>query len=238
MLKNQLGFTLIELLVVIAIVAILAALLFPVFSRAKASAKASDCLAKSSQLQKAIALYVADSDGRYPQSRKTSSAPWLDDAEGALEEPDFGSVFPRLNAYLGAKYLEMACQEDPDPLGKICESINPDVPELNSFLYNGSFAFGLNESDIERSSQTILFSERRSRSVDGAEPFCNYLYRPWFNQANSTAPEDDMDGTVGAVDTVRHNGRSNFSFTDGHLKSMAWSQTFSLPNRINLHTTN
>jgi prepilin-type N-terminal cleavage/methylation domain-containing protein/prepilin-type processing-associated H-X9-DG protein len=66
MVKNKKGFTLIELLVVIAIIAILAAILFPVFVRAKASAKVSKCLSNLKQIGNAISMYVDDSNGRFP----------------------------------------------------------------------------------------------------------------------------------------------------------------------------
>jgi len=60
------GFTLIELLVVIAIIAILAAILFPVFARAREKARTSSCLNNLKQLSPAIAMYRADNDGGMP----------------------------------------------------------------------------------------------------------------------------------------------------------------------------
>jgi len=60
------GFTLIELLVVIAIIAILAAILFPVFLRAKARSQLSVCASNQKQWATAIQLYVDDNAGRYP----------------------------------------------------------------------------------------------------------------------------------------------------------------------------
>ncbi|HCU38741.1 MAG TPA: hypothetical protein DGT21_25995 [Armatimonadetes bacterium] len=56
------GFTLIELLVVIAIIAILAAILFPVFARAREKARQSNCLSNSKQIMLAILMYAQDYD--------------------------------------------------------------------------------------------------------------------------------------------------------------------------------
>jgi len=62
------AFTLIELLVVIAIIAILAAILFPVFAQAKAAAKKSVALSNSKQLTLGALMYGADADDRFPTS--------------------------------------------------------------------------------------------------------------------------------------------------------------------------
>ena len=56
----------IELLVVMAVIAILAAILFPVFSRAKKSANQSKCISNLSQIGKAIALYMTEADDKWP----------------------------------------------------------------------------------------------------------------------------------------------------------------------------
>ncbi len=61
------GFTLIELLVVIAIIAILAAILFPVFSRAREKARTASCQSNLKQIALAIKMYTSDWDERYPK---------------------------------------------------------------------------------------------------------------------------------------------------------------------------
>lgn len=64
--KRQRGFTLIELLVVIAIIAILAAILFPVFARARAAARTSSCQSNMNQLGKAMKSYMTDWEDTFP----------------------------------------------------------------------------------------------------------------------------------------------------------------------------
>ena len=62
------GFTLIELLVVIAIIAILAAILFPVFARARENARRTSCVSNVKQFSLALMQYTQDYDERYPRS--------------------------------------------------------------------------------------------------------------------------------------------------------------------------
>mgnify|MGYP001591464480 CR=1 FL=1 len=64
--KERKGFTLIELLVVIAIIAILAAILFPVFAKARESARKASCISNVKQLALAVIQYCGDYDGRGP----------------------------------------------------------------------------------------------------------------------------------------------------------------------------
>ncbi len=74
--KKQVGFTLIELLVVIAIIAILAAILIPVFAQAKSAAKKTQDLSNLKQIGSGIMMYNADYDDNYPR--------------GTYRHPDFG----------------------------------------------------------------------------------------------------------------------------------------------------
>ncbi len=77
---NRRGFTLIELLVVIAIIAILAAILFPVFARARERARQTACLSNVRQLNLAVQMYAQDYDEKLP--------PVMYLTDGAVEYPD------------------------------------------------------------------------------------------------------------------------------------------------------
>lgn len=68
------GFTLIELLIVIAIIAILAAILFPVFAQARAKARQTSCLSNQKQIGLAVMQYVQDYDETYPTCNQTYRA--------------------------------------------------------------------------------------------------------------------------------------------------------------------
>src|SRR5579885_3247932 len=74
--KRDRGFTLIELLVVIAIIAILAAILFPVFAQAREKARQADCMSNQKQIGVAILQYIQDSDEAYPLGEVINGGTW------------------------------------------------------------------------------------------------------------------------------------------------------------------
>jgi prepilin-type N-terminal cleavage/methylation domain-containing protein/prepilin-type processing-associated H-X9-DG protein len=78
MCRRSKGFTLIELLVVIAIIAILAAILFPVFARAREKARQTACLSNVKQIMLGVLMYTSDWDERFPGAwaQNTSSNLW------------------------------------------------------------------------------------------------------------------------------------------------------------------
>ncbi len=79
------GFTLIELLVVIAIISILAAILFPVFARARENARRSSCASNLKQLALGLIMYAQDYDGGLPAYAKNGNATWPKLYESSVE---------------------------------------------------------------------------------------------------------------------------------------------------------
>lgn len=77
--KRSSGFTLIELLVVIAIIAILSAILFPVFARARENARRTSCLSNTKQIGLAFVQYFQDYDERFPHN-KNAGTHWANDS--------------------------------------------------------------------------------------------------------------------------------------------------------------
>ncbi|MCC6728292.1 MAG: prepilin-type N-terminal cleavage/methylation domain-containing protein [Chthonomonadales bacterium] len=73
---RQKGFTLIELLVVIAIIAILAAILFPVFAQAREQARTISCLSNNKQIGLSVRMYAQDYDEEFPMGTYNAARNW------------------------------------------------------------------------------------------------------------------------------------------------------------------
>ena len=131
------GFTLIELLVVIAIIAILAAILFPVFAQAREKARATSCLSNTKQTGLAVLMYVQDYDETYPHA-----AFW--DATKPFAESYLWTSQRCIQPYIKSKGL-YACPSDsaksthdaayyglsadrvPSAISYMANSVSPDV---------------------------------------------------------------------------------------------------------------
>jgi len=90
--KHNSGFTLIELLVVIAIIAILAAILFPVFARAKAKAQQTTCLSNLKQLALGVLMYASDWNGHAPTCFISECVRWYGNVDA--QEYWTGAIYP------------------------------------------------------------------------------------------------------------------------------------------------
>jgi prepilin-type N-terminal cleavage/methylation domain-containing protein/prepilin-type processing-associated H-X9-DG protein len=99
--RRKTAFTLIELLIVIAIIALIAAILFPVFARARENARRASCQSNLKQLALGFAQYVQDSDERYPQAwdtdlSKAGTSSWQSGLSNSTTEPILwpAKIFP------------------------------------------------------------------------------------------------------------------------------------------------
>jgi prepilin-type N-terminal cleavage/methylation domain-containing protein len=168
------GFTLIELLVVIAIVAILAAILFPVFAQAKNAARKTQCLSNQRQIGTAVQMYAGDQGGTMPLTRAWNATTQKNEPMTVSypANPYFKTASP-VTRSMWANALEpyikswdiWACPSGKDydifPKDKYIEK---DVKF--SYLMNG-YLNAASETSISLPADTVLFiegsRERRTR---------------------------------------------------------------------------
>ena len=228
---TQRAFTLIELLVVIAIIAVLAAILFPVFAKAREKARQIACLSNQKQIGLALLQYVQDSDETYPQEHPYTSNPAVDDNNGQFETIDYGSPFEKIMPYVsrgnGTNTASLqqqlfVCPDDSDPHALQLAGCtgNAPAPGVTSYLINAYFLFGATLTRIQEPSSTIYLAERNSG-------FCDVHVHPWLGETFSGSPPaavapciPNPDGQY-AVAADRHTSGANYGFADGHAK---WEQ--------------
>ena len=122
--RTNRGFTLIELLVVIAIIAILAAILFPVFAQAREKARQTSCLSNEKQIGLGILQYAQDYDETFIPAGVESGGLWIGETWPTLVQPYIKS----LDVF--------ACPDDSRPYGNFTPADNRGVPV--SYAINGT----------------------------------------------------------------------------------------------------
>ncbi len=211
------GFTLIELLVVIAIIAILAAILFPVFARAREKARQTSCLSNVKQWSLGIMMYAQDYDERLPITMEP------DDHGGSIV---LHMWFSGLDPYIRNEQIRW-CPSDSD--------IGNDADLHGSYLMNGLLTVGGRPMHIaQKPAETILMAERAANwrnlpdndPTDEFSPYYDLCYDSWEPNGSWSAGTIAWPPVFGELlDTERHNGGANYGFLDGHAKWMRWGET-------------
>lgn len=216
--RRKQAFTLIELLVVIAIIAILAAILFPVFARAREKARQTSCLSNLKQLSLGLRMYIQDYDERFPTYR------W---GEGRNNNPNsctwWGGIYP----YVKNTQI-YACPSSPRQgthTWSVWINANPNFNNSTSINYGyseiiGNTSGGLRESRLHHVAETVVLADCTSSWIGG------YWAAPWPQRAllrrvayagsgvQCGCPPPDTHND----DWALHNSGSNVGFADGHAK--------------------
>ncbi|MBU0608064.1 MAG: DUF1559 domain-containing protein [Armatimonadetes bacterium] len=188
------GFTLIELLVVIAIIAILAAILFPVFAKAREKARQANCASNLKQMATAALMYAQD----------------YDEVTGTYMCYDANNVAyyrwePLLYPYM--KNVQMtAC-----PSSGV-RTINGTAPMqyIGGYGYNYYYMGNVALGAIGSPAETVMFCDvgRQDSTTSGL-----------YMSAHVNRPNEATYAYITRPD-FRHNGMCNVSFMDGHVKAM------------------
>jgi prepilin-type N-terminal cleavage/methylation domain-containing protein/prepilin-type processing-associated H-X9-DG protein len=220
------GFTLIELLVVIAIIAILAAILFPVFAKARERATATACLSNEAQIGLALIAYADDHDGRFPQEHyQGNDRSWRDDLVGY-----FNNATSQTRK--GVSSIYTCPSNDAWKAGVLDDTGRWPI----SYGYNGGI-FALKTSvrttDIKNPAHFLFILETRYNAGDLGPWMVDGVAKPDGGWTNTSVKYYQMNPRERRGQFQSHSGLINFIFFDGHAKATKLATTLSDPQMWN-----
>ncbi|NLC56160.1 MAG: DUF1559 domain-containing protein [Armatimonadetes bacterium] len=227
------GFTLIELLVVIAIIAILAAILFPVFARARENARKANCLSNEKQIALGVMMYVQDYDEIFPPNGNGPSD------SGGCCLPNYADPAVIAAGKIAwilrvAPYIKNAgVWRCPSAIGAWTAGTGTgtgDYPLATNYVANG-MSFGKALARIQEPARAVFLVE-----WSACEP--NAYARPCKNAADAGCagglPYNSVlshwgtnhGGTSGGTTGTLEDGLYNAIFCDGHAKTVNPKRTW------------
>jgi prepilin-type N-terminal cleavage/methylation domain-containing protein/prepilin-type processing-associated H-X9-DG protein len=229
MIRRRTGFTLIELLVVIAIIAILAAILFPVFAQAREKARQTQCVSNHRQIGTAATMYAQDYDEMFVPVL-------ISFVEGGLGR---FPLWPRLlQPYIknGNVFREPSNMQR-TPYEAIDHPTSPENWRFNvqRFWYEGIFAAmgrnaclpssGFSLAQVSQPADSIAFADcRLDYPKPTTRPLDDYgYYLVWWRgtfQNEPLCPGTNAGSGNYAPPTFWHSGGANVTYFDGHAKWM------------------
>jgi len=240
------AFTLIELLVVIAIIAILAAILFPVFAQARESARTISCVSNEKQISLGLLMYVQDYDEHFPMLLNTAALGGTPDNTNGLwgkRDPDGGGYtynYTGWDKMISPYVKERGIFHCPDGFGPGNDWSNPG--KTNS-CWTGTLNYAMNGrlaghswaawesstklSSIQWPASAILICEDGGQTSTGATSADNNTDGSgewgWSGDQKAALFADAGSSAIPGP-RVRHKGGSNYAFTDGHAKWLTGTQ--------------
>lgn len=211
------AFTLIELLVVIAIIAVLAAILFPVFAQAREKARQTACASNLRQIGLAFQMYVSDSDDKLPDRRDLKTAlgfrPW---ATWPPSDPRGGWAVEIMQPYVKNTQIWSCPSVTGSPMGEAVQ-----VKQTNSRYWLWRFdridtptpltdGWGKTENQLTEDIKMANDSTIVPRQPQGPSEV-ELAVDPYFPRTIATAPAAFKGQAV-------HMGGRNRVFLDGHVK--------------------